>query len=243
MRGACVSVCYRKTHRCLSTSHRWGCADPKGTPGLRWSGWASWGREKKWWLNATTFHPLLAFQLTLFYLLTSTWWPKWTLMDPPESSMLSPSEVLTISVGFLIRNGCLNHPKSEYNVKEKTYSPSNWNGIQWRTWSLIWSAEWPCNSWSESLLQVHCSGLRGDEKRRYSRLHRSSRIVRSVIIPCLETNCEATPTSKDAKTGEWSLVMMSVVHPVNLKIQFKYLCHKKQNTYTESVWNSHFTLP
>lgn len=41
---------------------------------------------------------------SFFYLLTSTWWPKRTLMDPPESSTFSPSEVLTISVGILTRN-------------------------------------------------------------------------------------------------------------------------------------------
>lgn len=32
--------------------------------------------------------------------------------------------------------------------------------------------------------------------------------------PFLETNCEVTPTSKVAKTGEWSLVTMSSVQPV-----------------------------
>lgn len=40
-------------------------------------------------------------------------------MDPPESSMFSPSEVLTISVGILLGNVCLYHPKSEYKAKEK----------------------------------------------------------------------------------------------------------------------------
>ncbi len=39
-----------------------------------------------------------------------------------------------------------------------------------------------------------------------------------VIVPCLETNCEATPTSNEANTGEWSLVMMSLVHPASWKI-------------------------
>lgn len=50
-------------------------------------------------------------------------------MDPPESSMLSPSEVLTISVGILTRDVSLNQPKSEYD-EEETYSPGSWNGTQ-----------------------------------------------------------------------------------------------------------------
>jgi hypothetical protein len=29
----------------------------------------------------------------------------------------------------------------------------------------------------------------------------------------LETNCDETPTSNVEKTGEWSLVIMSLVHP------------------------------
>lgn len=36
-------------------------------------------------------------------------------------------------------------------------------------------------------------------------------------LPFFETNCEVTPTSKVAKTGLWSLVMMSVVQPANEK--------------------------
>lgn len=31
--------------------------------------------------------------------------------------------------------------------------------------------------------------------------------------PRLETNCDVTPTSKEANTGEWSLVVMSLVQP------------------------------
>lgn len=41
-------------------------------------------------------------------------------MDPSESSILSPSEVLTISVGIVIRNVGLSHPKSEYKGKKPT---------------------------------------------------------------------------------------------------------------------------
>lgn len=33
------------------------------------------------------------------------------------------------------------------------------------------------------------------------------------LVPFLETNCEVTPTSKVANTGEWSLVTMSSVQP------------------------------
>lgn len=32
-------------------------------------------------------------------------------------------------------------------------------------------------------------------------------------LPFLGTNCDVTPTSKVAKTGEWSLVTMSSVQP------------------------------
>lgn len=34
-----------------------------------------------------------------------------------------------------------------------------------------------------------------------------------MLVPFLETNCEVTPTSKVAKTGEWSLVTTSSVQP------------------------------
>lgn len=59
----------------------------------------------------------------------------------------------------------------------------------------------------------------------HSRLPLIGSKVVPAIVPCLETNCEATPTSKDAKTGEWSLVRMSVVHPVKVKMQ---VCQKKE---------------
>lgn len=37
------------------------------------------------------------------------------------------------------------------------------------------------------------------------------------ILPFFETNWEVTPTSNVANTGEWSLVMISLVHPKKSK--------------------------
>lgn len=59
------------------------------------------------------------------------------------------------------------------NQKEETYSPSNWNGIRWKTWSSILSTRWPHSSWSESHREAHCWDLKnksGIRLRLWSRL-------------------------------------------------------------------------
>lgn len=60
------------------------------------------------------------------------------------------------------------------------------------------------------------------------------------IVPCLETNWDATPTSNEAKTGEWSLVMMSVVHPASRNVWASGLSNRESTfnvkTSTNIFW-------
>lgn len=159
---------------------------------------------------------------SFFYLLTSIWWPKRTLMDPPESSTFSPSEVLTISVGILTRNVWIRPDQSTMARRRPTLQAA---GVEFNEELGLWFGHQSGHAVHDLNPPFGFTVRVWEEARNGVTAEYNRRNGRSAITPCLETNCEATPTSKDAKTGEWSLVVMSVVHPVNLKTLFKYLCY------------------
>lgn len=102
------------------------------------------------------------------------YWPVWVLCVLPLRSLDCFCRHL---VKYLITSA---HFKAESNVMQsvytdKTYFPSSWNGIRWRTWSLILSSRWPHSSISVYHPEVHCLDLENKD------IHHQTLILDKVV--------------------------------------------------------------
>lgn len=69
--------------------------------------------------------------------------------------------------------------------------------------------------------------------------HNSSVICATMTAPVLEPSCDVTPTSKVAKTGEWSLEKMSSVQP-GAKTNPLYVIKEAYSVYNQ--WNMYILM-
>lgn len=92
--------------------------------------------NKWWWLHTRGFSSQT--KAPPPHVVTSTWWPKRTLMYPPESSMFSPSEVLTISAGNLIfKKGFFKSPQNQSAIS-RTKPTLQATGIEFNKELGLW---------------------------------------------------------------------------------------------------------
>lgn len=95
------------------------------------------------------------------------------------------------------------------------------SGARWRTWPCWTSSEWPRFLPARSRLSRcppldlchRAKGMTTLFSQHRGIKHSSSAVCATMTAPVLEPSCDVTPTSKVAKTGEWSLEKMSSVQP------------------------------
>lgn len=158
-------------------------------------------------------------------------------MDPSDCSVFSPSGVFTLSVGRIYLSPSSIQTRIQRRVlcqKDKNLLSKQleWNSMQNLVFDLVHKMA------TQFMICIPPWGaLLGSVKWRTKTSDCSLKWLLSawswlVIILCFETNCDATPTSNEANTGEWSLVLMSVVQPTcgtkdHMKVFIK--CNQKHN--------------
>lgn len=122
-----------------------------------------------------------------------------------------------------------------------------WTGARWRTWPCSTSSGWPRFLPARSRLSQcplldlchHAKGMTTLFGQPRGIKHNSSVICATMTAPVLALSCDVTPTSKVAKTGEWSLEKMSSVQP-SAKTNPLYII--KETCSVSHQWNINISM-